>query len=133
MRILICGDRHWKDYDSIYSYIQTLNKDSTIIHGNANGADKLAGHAAASLGILNIEEYPANWIKYGKAAGVIRNQQMLNEGNPNLVVFFHNDLLNSKGTKDMISRSLKSIIPVLNGHTREFITNIKDVVDIFQV
>jgi len=133
MRILICGDRNWKDYDSIYSYIQTLNKDNTIIHGKANGADKLAGHAAVSLGILNIEEYPANWIKYGKAAGVIRNQQMLNEGNPNLVVFFHNDLLNSKGTKDMISRSLKSIIPVLNGHTREFITNIKDVVDIFQV
>ena len=37
---------------------------------------------------------------------------MLSEGKPDLIVAFHNDLANSKGTKDTITRALRTGIPV---------------------
>ena len=57
--------------------------------------------------------FPAQWDKYGKSAGVIRNQQMLDEGKPDTVVYFHDNIERSKGTKDMVSRAKKAGLPVL--------------------
>lgn len=116
MRILICGDRKWENQWSISIYLQKLpkNQDTIIIHGKAKGADSLAGLIASTLD-MKVIEYPANWKRYGRAAGMIRNQQMLDEGKPKLVVYFHNDLDNSKGTKDMVNRAIKAGIPVVNG------------------
>lgn len=40
---------------------------------------------------ISYQSFPADWNKYGKAAGAIRNSQMLKEGRPDLVlVFLHN-------------------------------------------
>ena len=68
---------------------------------------------------MNIIKFPADWNKYGKAAGVLRNQQMLDEGHPDLVVYFHKDIENSKGTKDMIIRAIDANIRTINGETGE--------------
>ena len=104
------------------------DKDITIIHGNQGtrdeknrrvGVDKTAGHLADKLYGMKVEVYPANWTEYGPSAGPIRNQQMLDEGKPDVVVFFHSDLKNSKGTKDMVRRSIKAGIPVMDGVTRK--------------
>lgn len=49
--------------------------------------------------------FPADWKRYGKAAGPIRNQQMIDEGKPDLVLAFHENINESRGTKDMVARA----------------------------
>ena len=114
MKVLICGDRNWRDYTAIKQYVSSLPPNTVIIEGDARGADQLAGLAAKEQG-LPTEIYPAQWAIYGRAAGPIRNKQMLDEGKPDLVVYFHLDLDSSKGTKDMVTRATKAGIPVING------------------
>jgi len=71
----------------------------------------MAGTIATEYG-FDVEVYAAEWYRFGKAAGPIRNQQMLDEGKPDLVVAFHNNLSRSRGTRDMINRAKKALIPV---------------------
>lgn len=104
MRVLICGDRHYPHWARIYTYLGTLPPDTIIIHGDQRGADRMAGQVAENLG-LEVHEYPADWDNLGRAAGVIRNQVMLDSEHPDLVVGFHDNLAESKGTKDMLTRA----------------------------
>jgi hypothetical protein len=55
---------------------------------------------------------PADWDKYGKRAGAMRNQQMLDE-HPDIeqALAFHPNLKESKGTKDMVARLKRKRIP----------------------
>jgi hypothetical protein len=53
--------------------------------------------------------FPADWEKYGKAAGPIRNQQILVEGKPDLVVAFQG----GRGTANMVSRAQQAGVPVV--------------------
>lgn len=113
MRVLICGDRNWNDKESIGKTIDSLEKKpTTIIHGGAKGADSLGAECASERGIPIIK-FPAEWTKYGKSAGYVRNQQMLHEGKPNLVIAFNDNIINSKGTKMMMELARKSNITVL--------------------
>ena len=111
MRILICGDRDWSDRAAIDQVLLDL-KPTLVIEGDARGADRMAGEAADALGIEKLV-FPANWDKYKRAAGPIRNQQMLDEGHPDLVIAFHDNLAESKGTRDMVRRSMKAGLAVL--------------------
>lgn len=87
-----------------------------IIHGAARGADSLAASFVEycrrnpSFGIDNIREdaYPADWDRYRKAAGPIRNQQMLTESQPHVIVAFKG----GNGTADMIRIGRKAGVPV---------------------
>lgn len=79
----------------------------TVIHGAAKGADRLAGEWAAYQGI-NVIEVPAEWDKYGKRAGFLRNQKMLTY-EPDLVVAFPG----GAGTKMMIDLARGKGVPVL--------------------
>lgn len=110
-RILICGSRDWNDFNSIKNYLQTLPKDSIIIHGGCRGADSIAGYLAKQMG-MEVQVYKADWTTHGKVAGPKRNQKMLDEGKPNCVVAFHNDISNSKGTLDMVTRAEKNGLDV---------------------
>lgn len=115
MRILVCGDREWTDYNAILKelkYYNELYKVSFTIEGEARGADSLARVAAEQLKIP-VMKFPADWDKHGKAAGPIRNQQMLDEGKPDLVLAFHDNIEQSKGTKHMIEISKKKGLRVL--------------------
>ena len=110
-RVLVCGSRYWKDYRKIYNTLGTLDSKKTIIvHGACKGADQLAGIAAKALG-MEVEEYPADWDKYGKAAGPIRNVQMAETG-INHGFAFHENYDKSKGTKHMVSELKKRNVPV---------------------
>jgi hypothetical protein len=105
MNILICGDRAWNNITILRSVIKDLIAQYgtfTLIHGDANGADRLSGHVAKYSFGLEVMVFPALWDTHGKKAGPIRNRQMLSEGKPDLVIAFHNDLEHSKGTKDML-------------------------------
>jgi hypothetical protein len=84
-----------------------------MINGLARGADQMAVDWADAHDIW-VEGYPAQWTQQGRAAGPIRNQQMLDEGRPELVLAFHDNLDESKGTKDMVTRARKAGITVLH-------------------
>ena len=106
----MCGDRNWDDEEAIETFFQNHPEITEVIEGGASGADTMARHAAEFLGIP-VKEYKATWEKYGRAAGPIRNRQMLDE-KPDLVVAFHHDLSKSKGTKDTVTEARKRGIPV---------------------
>lgn len=113
MRLLVCGSRDWQNKDLIKQEIQSLmqgNQIEVIIHGGCRGADLLSADVAKELSIPT-EEYPADWNAHDRSAGPKRNQQMLDEGKPNFVLAFHDNIDQSKGTKDMVLRSKKSSIP----------------------
>jgi hypothetical protein len=86
-------------------------EDITVISGGAKGADSLAVRAAKHLGFV-FREYYADWYRFGKAAGPLRNQRMLDLEDPDLVVAFHEDIDSSKGTKDMVRRALNRGVEV---------------------
>ena len=113
MRVIICGSRNWNKVELIESVIRLIHKSDGIdlvIHGGCKGADKIAEQMAKTLGIPT-KEYLADWKSYGKSAGQKRNQVMIDDGRPDLVLAFHNNIQESKGTKDMISRANKAGIP----------------------
>lgn len=104
-RVLICGGRDYADELSIHSALLSVLKSSPIevvIHGAARGADTLAAKVAAALSIPTLR-FPADWERYGRAAGAIRNARMLVEGKPTLVLAF--PTRKSRGTWDMVSRA----------------------------
>ncbi len=111
-RILICGDRNWQDQKAILRIMQPFDPHTTtLICGMARGADLIAYEIAKQLG-WSVLPFPANWIKEGRAAGPIRNKRMLVEGKPTLVIAFHDDLANSKGTANMVEIAKKAGIPL---------------------
>ena len=118
MRVLVCGDRNWTELDPILQHLAQYADDTIVIEGEARGADRLAAKSAKLLD-FEVWPYPAQWEQYGRAAGLIRNQQMLDDGKPDVVVYFHHNLAESKGTGDMVRRAKRAGIPVINGATGE--------------
>lgn len=118
MRILVCGSRHFNDFylaSNILLEHFTGGPGFTLIHGDAKGADRLSERVIRHYfykldDLVSIERYPADWEKHGKAAGHIRNKQMLDEGKPDLVIAFL--AKDSKGTKNMIDQATKAGVPV---------------------
>lgn len=107
-RILVCGGRKWTNrvltFGVLDGYLQQFHlrgKPIVIVEGGADGADTLAKEWAIKNDVP-FEEYPADWSRYGRAAGPIRNQQMLDTG-IDLVVAFPG----GRGTADTIRRAEK--------------------------
>lgn len=116
-KILICGSRYLVNNKNnrkiIRKYLKQYDKkDTTIIHGNCIGADIISGSVARKMGFNNIQKFPADWKKYGYSAGPIRNKLMLDQ-NPDLVIAFHNNIDNSKGTKHMVKISREKNVKVI--------------------
>ncbi len=110
MRLLVCGSRNWREHGPIRREILARQPD-IIIEGGAPGADLLSRDVAIQLGISFLE-FSAEWKRYGRAAGPIRNKRQLVEGKPDEVIAFHQDIEQSKGTADMVKQALKKGIPV---------------------
>lgn len=118
--ILICGDRDWTDEILIAKVLFTIEdkRNTTIIHGAARGADRIAEFLAKTMK-FKVVPYPADWDKYDKKdgsknpAGPIRNRKMLKEGKPHLVIAFHDNMARSRGTKDMVTISKEAGVPVI--------------------
>ena len=109
MKVIVCGDRNWTDYSKVYDRIKQLPPDTIIISGCARGADTMGEWAADDLD-LKIIRVPAKWSEYGKAAGPLRNDQMI-ALKPGLVLAFHSDLSKSKGTADTVAKARAKGIP----------------------
>jgi len=117
MKILICGGRNFNDYkmleETINMHIEVnkiffLNDNVEIVSGCALGADQLAIKFANKHCLL-VKKFPANWDKFGKSAGYIRNKEMAqylcDSKDTCKVIAFWDGV--SKGTKNMIEISKK--------------------------
>jgi hypothetical protein len=123
MTVLVCGGRKYSDYDRVCKELYTIIDNNglqlekstpegfeislRIINGGANGADLLSTNFAIS-NFCEFRQYLADWKKYPKAAGPIRNQEMLDKEDVHLVLAFPG----GRGTADMIRRARKKGIPV---------------------
>lgn len=110
MRLLVCGGRDFDNLpwlSSALSRIDDVWPFEVLICGMAKGADEQAHFWAMRKGIP-VKEFPANWWDFGRAAGAIRNRQMLREGKPNLVIAFPG----GKGTANMIAQARAANIEV---------------------
>lgn len=119
MIAIFCGDRVWRDYDLILVTMKRLVVEdglSLVIEGEAHGADNLSRIAAEELGI-EVKPFRADWKRYGRAAGPIRNGVQLlflldHEDQDKRVIAFHDDLDSSKGTKDMVNQAREKGVSV---------------------
>ena len=107
MRILVCGGRDFKDRKSIKRVLRKFDDDTILIHGDARGADKLAG-SYGRYRVWAIFSVPAQWKRYNRSAGYTRNARMLKEGVPELVIAFPG----GRGTANMVKQARKKHITV---------------------
>ena len=102
MKVAIVGSREYPYLSKVRAYIQNLPIDTVIVSGGARGVDKCAEKVAESIG-LQSEIYLADWHRYGKAAGMKRNQQIV-EASDRVVAFWDGD---NRGTKNTIDTAKK--------------------------
>lgn len=108
--VAVTGGRTFSDYGAVCIALGLVHHAygiRTIIHGGATGADRLAVRWANENGVAT-RVYPAKWSKYGKSAGPIRNQEMVDRKPAVLVVFD-----GGKGTHDMETKARQADIPVV--------------------
>lgn len=117
MIAIFCGDRNWTNRYIITDVMgANLHTLTGVIQGEARGADLLSKEVAKKYGIRTFD-FPANWNDFGKRAGPVRNQAMLDflishSDGDKRVYAFHNDIKNSKGTKHMCTIAKACNIPV---------------------
>jgi hypothetical protein len=101
VKVLVCGGRDFDDaalLDRAMCELDNAICITSVIHGGAKGADTLAGEWAKKHKIA-VRAYPADWDKYGRRAGPLRNEQMLAEGKPDFVLA----MPGGRGTAHMVS------------------------------
>lgn len=113
-RVIIAGSRTFNGYEFLVKKVQSVlslsnntNEKIIIVSGGANGADKLGERFAKEFG-YELEVYKADWEKYGKRAGYVRNEEMAKVSQQ--LIAFHDG--KSKGTLHMIGIARKMSLDV---------------------
>lgn len=113
-RVLVCGGRNFANKHLVYTTLDNLHATfgpfECVIEGGARGADHFAAIWSVRENIAERLKFQADWSTYGLAAGPRRNQIMIDEGKPDLVVAFSG----GRGTADMVSRARKAGITVVH-------------------
>lgn len=121
-RILVTGSRDWKNVLQMSMALRdawwflNCRTDVVLVHGDARGADRMAAKLWEKRG-LTTDPHPANWKQYGKRAGFIRNQEMVDLGAILCLAFFVADAPpgeppNNRGTLDCSVRAKDAGIAV---------------------
>lgn len=107
-RVLACGGREFSERDVVFRALDEVpGHIECLIEGGARGADRLARDWTDARQVQRLS-FPADWNKHGRAAGMIRNQRMIDEGKPTVVVAFPG----GRGTADMVNRARKAGIVI---------------------
>ena len=113
--VLVCGGRNYgltyEEQEHIFKILHSIHDRrgiGTVVEGGAKGADAVASYWAKVNFVLN-KQYKADWKHYGKRAGIVRNIQMLEEEDIDLVIAFPG----GRGTGDMVHRALVANIEVM--------------------
>lgn len=102
-KLIVAGGRDFSDFNLLSQKLNELAdgvfqlRKVSIVSGMARGADAL-GHHFAKMNNVKVYEFPANWDKYGKRAGFIRNDEMAAFSH-GLLAFWDGQ---SRGTNNMI-------------------------------
>lgn len=108
MKVIIAGSREITDQNVVsQAIISSSFVVSEVVSGTARGVDQLGEKEALKLGIP-IKQFPADWNRWGKAAGYYRNQEMAEYADALIAIWDGK----SRGTKDTIERAEKAGIPV---------------------
>ena len=110
MRVVVTGGRKYQDRKHVYRLLDAYHEArpvTLLIHGAARGADRLADDWALTRGV-RIKYYGADRETHGKAAGHIRNREMLVDGKPDCVIAFPG----GTGTANMVSQARSAGVPV---------------------
>lgn len=110
MKVIIAGSREINDYELVCQIIEESKFEITeVVCGMCRGVDLLGKQWAEENGLKDkIAKFPANWTKYGIAAGPIRNGQMANYADA-LIVIMH---VGSRGAKDMLDQAMKKRLKI---------------------
>jgi uncharacterized phage-like protein YoqJ len=110
MKIAMVGSRTFCDKTLVYLKVDEWfinHPERELVSGGAKGVDTWAWEAVRLLkNICWI--FPADWIKYGKSAGYIRNEEIVRQAD-HVVAFWDGE---SKGTKHTIDLAIKAGKPV---------------------
>lgn len=105
-RVVIAGGRDFSDYkllrETMDNLLSKITDEITVVCGQARGADTLGEQYAKEKG-YDVDYYPADWAKYGRRAGYMRNEQMAQNADA-LAAFWDGK---SRGTKSMIELAMK--------------------------
>lgn len=112
MRVIVCGGRDYDDHDTLcntMSSLQSMYDLKVATGGCSTGADAMAHEWATQNCETPPKVYFAAWRTLGLRAGPIRNQRMLEDFGPDLVVAFHG----GKGTADMVQKAIAAGVTVI--------------------
>lgn len=111
MKIAIVGSRDYPQPSAVSRYVGRLHMECpdvwgegglVIVSGGARGVDSWAADEAR-IRDIPVEEYPAEWVRYGKRAGFLRNEDIVKAANK-VVAFWDGE---SRGTKHTIDLALR--------------------------
>lgn len=108
-RIAVTGGRHYRNRRAVQSALERVygkHGPFILVHGGATGADALAAVWAVRKG-LELVMYAADWKRYGRRAGPLRNRAMVDSGLDGLVAF-----PGGRGTADMTRAAISAGVPV---------------------
>lgn len=108
MKVLVCGGRDYGDAFAVGAAIAPLEPSIVIQGGCPSGADALAKEWALRHKV-HVWTFLADWKTHGRKAGPIRNQWMLDDSKPDVVVAFPG----GRGTADMVRRAEKAGVRVM--------------------
>lgn len=111
MRLLVCGGRDFQNVSRVRHVLHAIHTKrpiTVLIEGGANGADRLARQWAEANGIP-VETYAADWKKFGRSAGPVRNGLMIHKGKPDGVLAFPGGI----GTANMVEQAIENGIKVM--------------------
>jgi hypothetical protein len=108
--LLVCGGRQFRDRKRVFDELSGIHMAegiACVVHGNAMGADRIAGEWARLRGVAEVT-VNANWEYHGKHAGLLRNGWMLKFARPDRVLAFPG----GAGTLSMVMLAEAAGIPV---------------------
>lgn len=123
-RVLVTGSRNWPAPSQVWAELDEIRgllhpgDTITVVHGAARGADTAAANwckaRARTPGADIVEEpHPADWQQHGRAAGHIRNAEMVALGADICLAFANGD---TPGTRGCVSAAARASIPLRTIH-----------------
>lgn len=129
-RVLITGSREFKSEYAMRELFKRYHErfvgcETILVHGDARGADRLSARIASSIvPDLTVETHPADWERYGKRAGFLRNQEMVDLG-ADLAIAFRWIGAGNRGTQDCIQRIVDAGIKLIIVDADEIATHVR--------
>jgi hypothetical protein len=105
MRVLVCGGRYYDDTDAVHQELIRFHwriPINVIIHGGVSGAG-VAAEAWARRNRVDVVRYPPNWQCLGKRAERLRNDFMLADSRPDVVIAFPG----GRDTADLAAKAMR--------------------------